>query len=271
MTEFSKLNLEVQDGVATVSLGRPEKANAVNGKMWAEIETVFGHIDDTPSIRAAVLTGAGKNFCGGIDFTLIGELVGEYNNRADGQRQEWLRKKIKALQAGFSAIEACRKPVIAAVHGACYGAGIDIITACDIRFAAADTRFCVKEVDLAIVADVGTLQRLPHIVGQGVARELAFTGRTFSAEEAQQMRLVNRVLEDQDATLTRAREVAGLIAEKSPLAVRGIKQVMNYSRDHSVDDGLDYVATWNAGMLISSDGQEAFAAAIEKRTPTFKD
>ena len=168
MTERSKLTLTVDGAVATVTLDRPEKANAVNAKMWSEIAEVFAHIDETPSIRVAVLAGAGKNFCGGIDFTLIGELVAEYNRRPDGHRQDWLRKKIKDLQAGFSSIEACRKPVIAAVHGACYGAGIDIITACDIRFAAAEARFCVKEVDLAIVADVGTLQRLPHIVGQGV-------------------------------------------------------------------------------------------------------
>jgi enoyl-CoA hydratase len=271
VTEFSKLALNIEDGVATVTLGRPKKANAVNGEMWGEIAAAFAHIDETPSIRAAVLTGAGKNFCGGIDFTLIGELVAEYNGRPDGHRQDWLRKKIKHLQAGFSSIEACRKPVIAAVHGACYGAGIDIITACDIRFAATSTRFCVKEVDLAIVADVGTLQRLPHIVGQGVARELAFTGREFSAQEAHQMRLVNRVLEDHDAVLAEARATAGLIASKSPLTVRGIKQVMNYSRDHSVDDGLDYVATWNAAMLMSSDGQEAFTATLEKRSPTYED
>jgi enoyl-CoA hydratase/carnithine racemase len=169
------------------------------------------------------------------------------------------------------AAEACRKPILAAIHGACIGGGVDLITACDIRYATADARFSVKEIDLAIVADLGTLQRLPRLIGDGLARELAFTGRSFGGEEALAMRLVNRVFADQEALLSAVLEAARVIARKSPATIRGIKQELNYSRDHTVAQGLLHVAKHNASHLFSDDLAEALAATQEGRDPRFSD
>lgn len=271
MPEFDNLKVTVEANVARVALDRPNKANALNAKSWIAIGEAFAWLDATPEVRSIVLFGEGKNFTAGIDFGLIATMVGEAMSLPEGKKQEHLRSKIVEYQAAFTAVEKCRKPVVAAVHGSCFGAGVDLITACDIRLSTNDARYCVKEVDLAIVADVGTLQRLPTIVGEGLARELALTAREFSGAEAREMRLVSRTFDDQESLMKGALEVATLIAEKSPIATRGVKQVMNYCRDHSVVDGLDYVATWNAGMLLSADGQEAFAALMEKRAPKYQD
>jgi enoyl-CoA hydratase/carnithine racemase len=175
------------------------------------------------------------------------------------------------LQAAFSALESCRKPVLAAIHGQCIGAGLDLIATCDMRYASEDARFCLKEVDLGIVADVGSLQRLPYLMGEGLVRELAFTGRAFAAGEAQRMGLVNRVFDNPERLMAGVEDIARSIAAKSPLTVRGIKEVMNYNRDHGVASGLNFVATWNAAMLLSEDTQEAVAAVMQKRKPEFKD
>ncbi|MEZ5585034.1 MAG: enoyl-CoA hydratase-related protein [Candidatus Competibacteraceae bacterium] len=175
------------------------------------------------------------------------------------------------MQAAFTAVETCRKPVLAAVHGLCIGAGLDLIAACDMRYASAEAQFSLKEVDLGIVADIGSLQRLPRLIGEGLVRELAFTGCDVTATEAQAMGLVNRVFDSPQQLMEGVRDIARNIAAKSPLTVRGIKQIMNYSRDHSVADGLNQVATWNSAMLLSEDSQEAVLAAAQKRTPRFND
>jgi enoyl-CoA hydratase len=192
-------------------------------------------------------------------------------NDCEGRKREALRRLILQLQGDISSLEHCRKPVIAAIHGACVGGAIDLITAADIRFASADAYFAVREIDMGMTADVGTLQRLPRIVGEGVARELCLTGRRVDATEAASLRLVNRVLDTPEALLTHARQVAAEIAGKSPLAVRGTKQVLNYSRDHSVADSLEYVANWNAAMLLSADIQQAVMASMRKTPARFAD
>jgi enoyl-CoA hydratase len=193
------------------------------------------------------------------------------HQECEGRKREALRRLILQLQDDISSLERCRKPVIAAIHGACIGGGIDLVTAADIRFASADAYFAVREIDMGMTADVGTLQRLPRIVGEGVARELCLTGRRIDAAEAAQLKLVNQVFDSQDALLAHARQVAASIAGKSPLAVRGTKQVLNYSRDHSVADSLEYVANWNAAMLLSNDIQQAVMASMSKRTAQFAD
>ena len=269
MRQFEALKVEVVDHVATVSLNRPEKANALNGVLWAELGVVFDDLDVDEEVRVVVLRGEGKHFSSGIDFTLIADVVGSVSSLPDGRKQEVLRRRILELQDCFTAAERCSKPVIAEIRGVCIGGGIDLVTACDMRFSTSDSKFCVKEVDLAIVADVGTLQRLPRLVGEGACRELALTGRTFLGEEAVRLGLVNRAFEDEESLREHVREVASDIASKSPLTVRGVKQVLNFSREHSVRDGLDYVATWNAAMLISSDSQEAMTASFEGRKPVF--
>jgi enoyl-CoA hydratase/carnithine racemase len=269
--EFQNIETTLQEGVLYGWLNRPHKVNAMNRTLWFELGDLARWADREPSVRVLVLAGRGRGFTAGIDLSLIMEIVTEAAAHPDGRKQEEIRQVILEMQRAFSAFETCRKPVIAAVHGSCIGGGIDLITACDMRYSTKDTTFCVKEVDLAIVADIGTLQRLPYIVGEGLARELAMTGRSFSGDEALQMRLVNGVYETQEALMQAVGEVARTIASKSPLTVRGIKQVMNHARGRTIEEGLAFVATWNAGMLLSEDAQEAVQAWMEKREPVFRD
>ncbi len=271
MPEFACLNLTLTDAIARIELNRPNKANALNGTLWREIGEACRWVDETPEARVAIMSGAGRHFCAGIDFELMGELLDEVKALNPGQREERLRRIILGLQAAFTAVEICRKPVLAAIQGLCIGGGLDLIAACDLRYASADAAFSLKEADLAIVADVGSLQRLPHLIGEGQVRELALTARQFDAAEAQSMGLLNRVYPDHDALRDNVQAMAATIAAKSPLTVRGIKQALNYGRDHRVADSLEQVATWNAAMLLSTDTQEAIAAAMEKRQPQFAD
>lgn len=271
MQDFSALEVELKDHVVTARLNRPQKANALDEVLWFELGDLADWVDRTPEARVLVLLANGKHFTAGIDFSLIMTLVGKVKELPQGQRQFRLRQEILRLQAAFTRFETCLKPVIAAIDGACVGGGIDLITACDIRFATADATFCVKEVDLAIVADIGTLQRLPAIVGEGIARDLALSGRTFGADDALRMGLLSHVLPDRTSLETHALEAARKLSTKSPLTLRGIKEVMNYSRGRSVQDGLEHVATWNASMLLSQDAEEAIAAMLQKRPAVYED
>lgn len=271
MSEFVCLKVALADSIARIELNRPDKANALDGTLWREIGEAFRWADDTPEVRVAVLCGAGRHFCAGIDFELMGAVLGEVGELNPGRREERLRRIILDLQATFTALEACRKPVLAAVQGLCIGGGLDLIAACDMRYATADAAFSMKEADLAIVADVGSLHRLPYLIGEGQVRELAFTARQFDAIEAQAMGLVNRVYVDAAQLREGVYAIAASIAAKSPLTMRGIKQVLNHGRDHGVASGLEYVATWNAAMLLSDDTREAIAAAMQKRQPKFDD
>ena len=271
MPEFTCLTVTLADAIAQIQLNRPDKANALNGTLWREIGAVFRWVDETPEARVAILSGAGRHFCSGIDFELMGAVLGAVEELGPGRKEERLRWTILELQAAFTALETCRKPVLAAIDGWCIGGGLDLIAACDMRYATADAAFSLKEADLAIVADVGSLHRLPYLIGEGRLRELAFTARQFDAAEAQAMGLVNRVFADAAQLREGVQAIAAGIAAKSPLTVRGIKQVLNHGRDHSVADGLDYVATWNAAMLLSDDTREAIAAAMQKRQPRFRD
>lgn len=269
MKSFEFINVSINAHIARVVLNRPEQANAIHETLWDEIGEVFEELDRLAEVRVIVLEGAGKHFCAGIDFSFVATIVAQAQAQPEGRKQEWLREKIIGMQKSFSQAEFCRKPVIAAVHGACVGAGLDLIAACDIRLAAKGAHFCLKEADLGLVADIGSLQRLPKLIGEGRTRELAFTARKMDAAEAEQVHLINGVYDDKDQLAKAAMSMAQTIAEKSPLTMRGVKTVMNYSRDHRVADGLEYVATWNAGMLLSSEAQEAVSALMERRTPRF--
>ena len=189
----------------------------------------------------------------------------------EARTRENLRNLILDLQDTLTSLERCRKPVLAAIHGACVGGGVDLIACADMRYCAAGTYFSVKEVDLGMVADVGSLQRLPRLIGEGMVRELAYTGRKLGAAEAGQIGLVNRVFDSPEALLEGVMQLARAIAAKSPLAIRGTKDMLNHARDHSVADGLDRVATWNAAMLLSEDLQAAIRAGLTKQAPTFRD
>ncbi len=271
MTAFETLLVDVQDAVARVTMNRPRKANCLNGPMWKELKTVFEHLDAESGVRAVILNGKGPFFSAGIDLEFLVSVQKEIEQLSDGRKQEYLKSFIGGLQESVDAIEACRKPVLASIQGACIGAGLDIAAACDLRYAAAKARFCIKEVDLAIVADLGSLQRLPGIIGEGIARELAFTGRQFNGQEALSMALVNQVYATAKELEEGVLSVALDLAAKSPLTLRGIKETMNFSRDHSVADGLEYIANRNAAMLLSKDLEEAVTALMEKRSPVYDD
>jgi enoyl-CoA hydratase len=271
MTDFETFLVEMDGAVARVTMNRPRKANCLNATMWRELKSVFDELDAAEGVRVVVLAGQGRFFSAGIDLEYLFTVQQTLSRMSEGRKQEYLHHFIIDLQASVNAIENCCKPVLAAIQGVCIGGGLDIAAACDLRYATAKARFCVKEVDLAIVADLGVLQRLPGIVGQGIARELALTGRQFNGREAGSLGLVNGVFatagEMQESVMATARGLAA----KSPLTLRGIKATMNFSRDHSVAEGLGFVAARNAAMLLSPDLEEAVSAAMEKREPLFDD
>lgn len=270
MSEYQAFRVELTDNIAHVQINRPEKINAMNAAFWREIVDIFQWIDETDAVRVVVLSGAGKHFSSGIDLMMLAGFANELGKDV-GRNARLLRRKILELQSSFTAVDNCRKPVLAAIQGYCLGGAIDLISACDMRYAAADVQFSIKEIDIGMAADVGTLQRLPRIIGDGMLRELAYTGRTFGAEEARQIGLVNRTYADASGLLDGVMEIAREIAAKSPIAVTGTKEMLSYMRDHRIDDGLEYVATWNAAMLQSNDLRVAIAAHMSKQKPEFLD
>jgi enoyl-CoA hydratase len=267
--EFETLTVETKDGIGWLRLDRPKQANALNAALWRELREAVDALDADPTVRVVVLSGNGRNFCAGIDLTMLGSLLSGHEDRA--RAAEDLRRTILDLQDVLTSVERCRVPVIAAIQGACIGAGLDLAAACDLRYATEDAKFVIKEIDMAVVADVGALQRLPRIVGEGVTRELAYTGRTVLGTEALALRLVNGVYPDVDALTAGVDELAASLAAKPPLALRGTKHSITYARDHTVADGLEQVATWNAGMLVSNDLTEALQALQEGRAPVYRD
>ncbi|KAM9811923.1 delta(3,5)-Delta(2,4)-dienoyl-CoA isomerase, mitochondrial isoform X1 [Syngnathus typhle] len=253
--------------ITHVELHRPNKRNAMNKAFWSEMVDCFNEISGDPDCRVVVVSGAGKVFTAGIDLMdMAGDLL--QPNGDDTARISWnLRKNITKYQDTFSVIEKCPKPVVVAVHGACVGGGVDLITACDIRLCTQDAWFQVKEVDIGLAADVGTLQRLPKVIGsRSLVNDLALTARKMYADEALNSGLVSRVFGDKEAMMASALEMAGEMAARSPVAVQGTKVNLIYSRDHSVAEGLDYMATWNMSMLQTADVMKSAQASMEKKS-----
>ncbi|HET7204356.1 MAG TPA: crotonase/enoyl-CoA hydratase family protein [Steroidobacteraceae bacterium] len=272
---FAHLAIERDDGVATLCLDRAEKLNALHRALWHSIPEAVAALDRDPDVRAIILTGKGKAFCAGIDLVdhapglaSAGSLSGIEGSPVAKRRQ--LYDDIRAYQRTASCFAETNKPVIAAVHGACLGAGVDLITACDIRLASADAVFSVRETRIAMVADIGSLQRLPRVIGDGHAREWIFTGADYDAQRALDVQLLNAVLPDRESMLARALDMARAIAANSPLAVQGAKQVLGFASRREVDANLDYVALWNAAFLHSEDLGEAMQAFLERRQPSFR-
>ncbi|XP_039030136.1 delta(3,5)-Delta(2,4)-dienoyl-CoA isomerase, peroxisomal-like [Hibiscus syriacus] len=255
-------------GVFDLILNRPSVSNALSNDFFSEFPKALSALDQNPAVTAIVLSGAGNHFCGGIDLTTLAS-ISKDNSGDHGRVGERLRRRLKFMQDAITAMERCRKPVIAAIHGACLGLGINIVTACDIRYCSKDAFFSVKEVDVGIAADLGTLQRLPGIVGFGNAMELSLTARRFSGEEAKELGLVSRVFGSREELKEGVRTIAEGIGGKPPLAVVGTKAVLIRSRDLNVEQGLEYVATWNSSMLLSDDLTQAISAQKHKRKPTY--
>ncbi|KAF7218697.1 delta(3,5)-Delta(2,4)-dienoyl-CoA isomerase, mitochondrial [Nothobranchius furzeri] len=256
------------ESLTHVELHRPEKRNAMNKAFWSEMVDCFNEIADDQDCRVVVMSGAGRMFTAGLDLMDMANDILQPKGD-DVARISWnLRKTITKYQETFSVIEKCPKPVVVAVHGACIGGGVDLITACDIRLCTQDAWFQVKEVDIGLAADVGTLQRLPKVIGsRSLVNELALTARKMFADEAKSSGLVSRVFADKEAMMAGALEMAGQIACRSPVAVQGTKKNLLYSRDHSVAEGLNYMATWNMSMLQTEDVMKSAQAAMEKKSP----
>ncbi|CAA0087085.1 Crotonyl-CoA hydratase [Zhongshania aliphaticivorans] len=268
---YTTVQIRMEEHVAWVALNRPDKANAMNQTMWDEIQLCFEWLDQEPLVRVVVLCGEGRHFCSGIDLAMFSGIAEAQNGLEKSRVVEQFRATILRLQGNLTAIERCRKPVLAAIQGSCVGGGVDIISACDMRYCCDGVKFSIKEIDIGMVADVGTLQRLPHIIPAGVMRELAYTGRNVGASEAERIGLVNRRFDNYEEMIEAVSALAQEISRKSPLAVRGSKQMLLYSRDHSVADALDYQATWNSGMLSFEDVMLAITAASEGKSADFKD
>jgi len=262
--------VEKKPPVAWIYLNRPEKLNAMNPPAWEELIPICRDIDEDDEIRVAVIASKAKIFTAGIDLVgMMPELPELMVKEQMGGVKLKLIKKIFQLQEGLSCLEKCRKPIIAAVNGKCIGAGLDMITACDIRLCSEDAMFSLREAKVSFVADVGVLQRIPHIVGQGAARELAYTAKDIDANRAREILLVNHVFKDREELMQEAEKMAIEIAESSPLAVMASKEVLNYGIGKSVDDGLKYVASMSANIIPSNDLFEAVTAFSQKRKPEF--
>lgn len=303
--KYYKINFP-QQYVAHVEINRADKMNAFfeayvssliqyesanRNSMWVELAQVFNQLSQDPSIRAVVLSGAGdKAFTAGLDVKAASQgLLSDEGTSSDPARKAAsLRRHVSSFQDCISAVERCEKPVIVVMHGFSLGLAIDLSTAADVRVCARDTRFAVKEVDIGLAADIGTLSRLPKVVGSfGWVKEVALTARMFGADEALRVGFVNNVYESKQDAVRGALELARLMASKSPVAVQGTKEILNWSRDHSVQDGmfslfsltclvthfrlgLRYTTVWNSAALQTKDVSSALLSGIQKRTPTFE-
>lgn len=268
------LSLELDGAVATVFLDRPEARNALGPAFFRELPELFDALAADPAVRVVVLAARGTDFSVGLDLHALGALApapeGAGREPSAAETAERIHAEVRRLQAALGAVATCPKPVVAAVHGWCIGGGLDLAAACDLRLAASDARFSLRETRMAIVADLGSLQRLPRIVPFGHLAELAYTGKDIDAARAERIGLVNAVLPDAAACLAEARAIAAGIAANSPLAVQGTKAVLLEAFRDEVERSLRYVAAWNAGRLLSADLAEAVSAFLEKRTPRFE-
>jgi enoyl-CoA hydratase len=270
LTDLAAFDVHVEAHVATVTLKGPGKGNAMGPDFWRECPQVFAALDARDDVRVLLVRGAGKAFSYGMDLMAMAAQVGELMTANAGPVERTrLLALIDEMQRALHAAFQCRKPVIAAVHGWCIGGGLDLVSACDVRVCSADARFSLREVKVGMVADVGSLQRLPHIIGDAATRELALTGRDIDAARAHALGLVSEVFSDEGALFAGARALAQQIADNPPLVVQGIKRVMNARVEDELLRGLRHVATWNAAFLGSEDLGEAMAAFAEKRAPRF--
>ena len=264
-----------KEGVGHLILDKGEDLNKMTMNFWYELPKILDEIDKDASLRVLILSSTGKHFCAGMDlknFGTLGNDAEKKTNVPDKARiGESLYRVAKELQDMLSKLEKLRIPVLAGIQGGCIGGGLDLVTAADMRFASKDAFFCIQEVNIGMAADIGTLQRLPRVIPEGKVRELAYTGRRMPAGEALEAGLVNKVYESHEEMVSGLKEMAAVIASKSPLAVYGTKAILNFSRDHTIAEGLEYNALWSGAMLPQEDMAEAMMSNIEKREPEFKD
>jgi enoyl-CoA hydratase/carnithine racemase len=267
----------IADKIARITLKRGDELNTMTPDFWRELPEIVRDIDDGAKARVIVIASTGRHFCAGMDLSVFtgGQSAGAaaaLSSEERGRVRANLRSKVLELQETFGVLDRARMPVLVAVQGGCIGAGVDMISACDCRYATEDAFFVIQEINLGMTADVGTFPRLCHLMPQSALRELAYAGRRLPAQRAKELGLISDVFATQAEMLAHVMDVAKDIAEKSPLAVHGSKVMMNYARDHSIADGLDYIATWQAGMYNpETDMLESFMAKNQKRAPAFAD
>ena len=270
MDSYTCFDLEIADNVAHLRLSRPEALNSMIAEFWTELPAAVTEISEQAKARAIVISSTGKHFCSGMDLAVFAGQAGDDEVEL-GRKQARLRSTVKTLQWTATALEKARVPVLMAMQGGVIGGAVDLATAADLRYCSADAFFVVAEINIGMTADIGTLQRLGTVMPEGVARELAYTGRRMSAQRAYEVGLVQEVYADHESLVAGVLETAKEIAAKSPLAIWGTKVAMNFARDHSVDDSLEHMATWQSGMFQPTDMVEAFTAKAEKRDPVFAD
>ena len=270
MTKTTCFDLTIKDDIAHLKMNRPDKFNSMTRLFWKELPELIKEIDRGAQARVILLTGEGKHFSAGMDFANFTPSVSD-KKKDPARMREAFYHEILELQNSFTALEECRLPTIAAIDGACIGGGIDMVAACDMRFCSSNAFFKIAEVDLGIAADVGTLQRLPSLMPLAKVRELAYTGRKFDAAEAKELGFVNEVYSSSEELVNEVEKIAKMIASKSPLVSRIIKKQINYARDHSVQDSLDYHAAWNSSLLSKADMETAMTAFMKKEGGTFED
>ena len=272
---YESFKYSSEEGVGHLVLNKGEDLNKMTMNFWYELPRILDEIDRDASLRVLILSSTGKHFCAGMDLKNFGTLGSDSEKKTNvpdkARIGENLYRVAKVLQDMLSKLEKLRIPVLAGIHGGCIGGGLDLVTAADMRFASKDAFFCIQEVNIGMAADIGTLQRLPRVIPEGKVRELAYTGRRMPAEEALEAGLVNKVYESHEEMISGLKEMAAVIASKSPLAVYGTKAILNFSRDHTIAEGLEYNALWSGAMLPQEDMAEAMMSNMEKRDPEFQD
>ena len=270
---YECFDVEVADQVGHIKMTRPEKANSMVPSFWDDLPTIVDDMSNSGSVRAVVLSAEGKHFCSGMDLSVFagGDAIAPGGSGYRSRRNERFRSTALRLQDSLSSLERARMPVLCAIQGACVGGAIDMVSAADMRYSTADAFFSIAEINIGMTADVGTLQRMPKLVAEGIVKELAYTGRRWSAEEAKAAGFVNAVYDDHAALIDGVMNIAAEIASKSPAAIWGTKRTLHYTRDHSVADSLEFIANWNAAMFDADDMTEAATAKFEDRTADYPD
>lgn len=272
---YKSFKYSSEEGIGHLVLNKGEDLNKMTMNFWYELPKILDEIDRDASLRVLILSSTGKHFCAGMDLKNFGTLGNDSEKKTNvpdkARIGENLYRVAKELQDMLSKLEKLRIPVLAGIQGGCIGGGLDLVTAADMRFASKDAFFCIQEINIGMAADIGTLQRLPRVIPEGKVRELAYTGRRMPAEEALEAGLVNKVYESHEEMVAGIKEMATVIASKSPLAVYGTKAILNFSRDHTIAEGLEYNALWSGAMLPQEDMAEAMMSNMEKRDPEFKD
>lgn len=268
---YAHLQVNVSDKIGRISINRPQKANALHLPAWEELKAAMEEMSNRADVRVVVLSGEGKLFCAGIDLELLMSVQQLETIPSRVDRNESLYAMVIKLQDCVSSIERCTKPVIAAIHNGCIGGGVDIIAACDLRYCSDDAYFVIKEIDMGMVADLGTLQRLPKFTLPASVAEMAYTGRAVKADEAVRIGLCNGNFTSRELLLAHVLDMAAQIASKSPKSIRGTKKVLHHAMNHSVSEGLEFIARHNAEHLLSGDLKESFRALSERRNPNYAD